>query len=91
MKFITFLNKYFDVETQTNPHPETENKTVLEFWIYEKGEDCEPLLILKNAQNMLCVDGWIIGNIYSSLNNGKLVTEKEFRLMVKKGEVKSIL
>jgi len=95
MKFVTFLNKHFDVHSCVERHTEGEGdnkriKEVTELWIFEKGEDSEPLLILRDAMAMVGVAGWIVGNVYSKLTHGLLVTEQEFRVMVKNGEVVAI-
>ncbi|HBV4265997.1 TPA: hypothetical protein MDW71_005290 [Klebsiella pneumoniae] len=88
MKLITFLNKHFDIEELTI-FDECVKREVYQLWVYEKGEDSEPLLILKDAMDLLSVDGWFVANIYSSLQHGLLVKEDEFKEMVKAGNVKS--
>ncbi|EMC8946424.1 hypothetical protein VM239_004529 [Salmonella enterica] len=64
MKLTTLLKKHFDIEEITDVDS-TVNREVYTIWVYEKGEDCEPLLILKDAQDFMGVDGWLVGNIYS--------------------------
>lgn len=63
MKLTTLLKKHFDIEECTDVDS-TVNREVYTIWVYEKGEDCEPLLILKDAQDLMGVDGWLVGNIY---------------------------
>ncbi|WP_427182994.1 hypothetical protein [Klebsiella pneumoniae] len=46
MKLTTLLKKHFDIEEITDVDS-TVNREVYTIWVYEKGEDCEPLLILK--------------------------------------------
>ncbi|UUL21364.1 hypothetical protein [Escherichia albertii] len=56
MKLTTLLKKHFDIEEITDVDS-TVNREVYTIWVYEKGEDCEPLLILKDAQDFMGVDG----------------------------------
>lgn len=97
MHFITFLNRYFDLEIKDTFDTDiigTNNtgKDVREIWIYEKSQDSEPLLILKESwwytetkQN----DYWLVRNIYSTLKDGTEISEAEFRKLVSAGKVKS--
>ncbi len=57
MKLTTLLKKHFDIEEITDVDS-TVNREVYTIWVYEKGEDCEPLLILKDAQDFMGV-GWL--------------------------------
>lgn len=86
MKFTTFLAKSFDIETCNRVIPDENGKNITELWVYEKGEDCEPLLILRATEG---VSGWIVANVYSELPDGLQVNEEQFKKMVKNGEVKS--
>jgi hypothetical protein len=98
MKFLTFLKKHFDVTTDSEfisdiQGTNNKGKEVDRIWIYERGEENEPLLILKDAW-WLCPDltekdHWMIGNVYSTIDNGIVVSESQFKEMVKRGEVKS--
>jgi hypothetical protein len=56
MKLTTLLKKHFDIEECTDVDS-TVNREVYTIWVYEKGEDCEPLLILKDAGFYGC--GWL--------------------------------
>lgn len=48
MKLITLLSKHFDVEIADF---EMEDETLPEaIWIYEKGQDSEPVVILKPTE-----------------------------------------
>lgn len=94
MKFMTYLNKFFDVEAHSSAlsdlvEGETSRENVAELWVYEKGQDSEPLLILRDAQALRGVDGWIICDIYSTCADELVISEPVFKAMVKKGEVKS--
>ncbi|MEA0126766.1 cobalamin biosynthesis protein CbiX, partial [Escherichia coli] len=59
-------------------------------YVYEKGNDCEPLFILHeswlNAEIKKC-GVWTIGNIYSTLEHGKEYSEQELIKMIKEGKV----
>lgn len=91
MHFTTFLKKHFDIEIHTILEKNQSDLSdagcaVYQIWLYEKGEDSEPLLIL-NRFNPAGETAFIVGNVYSSLKHGLVVTEQEFRKMVKSGEV----
>lgn len=93
MHFTTFLKKHFDIEIHTIFEEVSEGQSnagcdVYQIWLYEKGLDSEPLLILKDALPLMGITGFIVGNVYSSLKHGQVVTEQEFKKMVKNGEVK---
>ncbi|WP_313554084.1 cobalamin biosynthesis protein CbiX [Atlantibacter hermannii] len=95
VKFIRFLNKYFDAQLNSEfvPYSKEQNtagKDVDTIWIYEKDNDCEPVLILKDAQGYTDSKEkgfWIVGNIYSSLKHGETIHEDEFRKLVKDNKV----
>lgn len=97
MHFINFLNRYFDAEVKHEFDADiigTNNtgKDVTQIWIYEKGEDSEPLLILKESwwyTDTKKPDHWLIGNIYSALEHNSEYSETEFRELVRAGKVKS--
>ncbi|EDA3480178.1 cobalamin biosynthesis protein CbiX [Salmonella enterica subsp. enterica serovar Typhimurium] len=88
MKLTTLLKKHFDIKEITDVDS-TVNREVYTIWVYEKGEDCEPLLILKDAQDFMGVDGWLVGNIYSTLQHGLLLQHEELKTMIRNGEIKS--
>ena len=88
MNLTTLLKKHFDIEECTDVDPMV-NREVYAIWVYEKGEDCEPLLILKDAQDVMGVDGWLVGNIYSTLQHGLLLQHEELKMMIRNGEIKS--
>lgn len=69
--------KHFDIGGNYRCVDSTVNREVYTIWVYEKGEDCEPLLILKDAQDFMGVDGWLVGNIYSTLQHGLLLQHEE--------------
>lgn len=97
MNFLTYLNKHFDCVTHSffdSSITGTNNtgKDVDEIWLYEKGNDCEPLLILRD--NWWYSEGTVKGeycvlNIYSTLPNGTIIQESELRSLIKEGKVKS--
>lgn len=97
MHFINYLKRYFDVDLVHDFDPDiigTNNtgKDVDKLYIYEKGCDSEPLLILVDAwwyTETKERNRWLIKNIYSSLEHGREVSQEEFRKLVKAGEVKS--
>lgn len=91
VKFIRFLNKYFDAQLNSEFDPnikdqDGDGKDINTIWIYEHNNDCEPVLILKDARwytDNKEEGRWIVGNIYSSLKNGEIINEDEFRKLVK--------
>lgn len=95
VKFIRFLNKYFDAQlnSEFDPSVKCQNNTgkdIDTIWIYEKENDCEPVLILKDAHWYTSnkEEGfWIVGNVYSSLKHGEMIHEDEFRQLVKDKKV----
>lgn len=95
MHFYNFLNRYFDVDKHDTFDASIQGsnetgKEVSEIWVYEKGNDMEPLLILKEAwwySKNPKPNHWIVGNIYSTLENGLEISETEFRALVKAGKV----
>ena len=97
MHFTTFLKRHFDIDIHHNYDPSIQGtnntgKDVTEIWIFEKGEESEPLLILKESwwyTETKSRDCWLVGNIYSTLEHGLEVSESQFRALVKKGQVRS--
>ncbi|WP_434523841.1 hypothetical protein [Photorhabdus asymbiotica] len=107
MKLETLLKKHFDIEINNSFDAEEKvyneiGKSNREIWIYEKGNDSEPLLILSDNGNLDIKDNsclikampnsetiFFIKNIYSTLECGALYTESELKKMVKAGKIKS--
>ncbi|KFW97593.1 hypothetical protein [Pectobacterium carotovorum] len=85
MHFTNFLTKYFDVEINTEFDPSSESN-LTKIWLYEKGEDCEPVLILTQVYNVS--GAWRIGNVSSKLEHDTQMQEKELRHVVKSGSYK---
>jgi hypothetical protein len=98
-KFLRALRKHFDIEfkSEFDPNIVGSNETGKEvdyIWIYEKGEDCEPVLILKDAwwytENNKSEDfgcWWIVGNVYSTLEHGSRIHNDEFMKLVKANKI----
>ncbi|HBE2333980.1 TPA: cobalamin biosynthesis protein CbiX [Escherichia coli] len=88
MKTLTFLKKHFDIEKVVGTS-DSGNDTE-SIYVYEKGNDCEPLFILHeswlNAEIKKC-GVWTIGDIYSTLEHGKEYSEQELIKMIKEGKV----
>lgn len=97
MKLNNYLAKFFDIDvifdTDSALNDTQDTQKVEHIWVYEKGEDCEPLLILIDVTGSLvpAADGktYRVGNIYSNLQHGQLLTEKEVKNAARKGEIKS--
>lgn len=94
MKLNNYLAKFFDVNVEMDTDLALNGTEEVEhIWLYEKGEDCEPLLILIDVTGSLvpAADGktYRVGNIYSNLQHGQLLTEKEVKNAARKGEIKS--
>ncbi|ELH2231621.1 cobalamin biosynthesis protein CbiX [Escherichia coli] len=95
MHFTNFLQRYFDIEIENTFDPTIQGsnetgKDVTKIWIYEKGEDSEPLLILTEAwwyTETKTAGNWLIGNVYSTLEHGREIHESEFRKLVTAGKV----
>lgn len=93
MKLVTTLNKYFDVYEHLERGAINHEKQVVDvpnLWVFEKGEDSEPLFILRCARTLKGVDGWIVGNIYSNLEHGQTLSEKQLKEKIKRKEIKSM-
>ncbi|MBG6246678.1 cobalamin biosynthesis protein CbiX (plasmid) [Candidatus Symbiopectobacterium sp. 'North America'] len=84
MHFTTFLSKCFDIEVETEFDSSSE-RNLTHIWLYEKGEDVEPILILHEIYNS--PKAWCIGNVYSNLEHGAQIQEVKFRQLVKSGNV----
>lgn len=82
MKLITLLNKHFD--TDLNDYEDENGVNHPAIWIYEKGQDTEPLLVLKATEQP---EIWKVGNVYSALTHDALLTETELKELVKAGKV----
>lgn len=77
MKLSTWLRKQgFDVTSEINEDDEHE------LWVNEKEDSAEPVVILTEVVQK---DGsvWKIGNIYSHLTHGDLLSEDNIRQAVK--------
>jgi hypothetical protein len=48
MKLITLLNKHFDTDLKEYEDENGVNHPAI--WVYEKGEDCEPVVVLKATE-----------------------------------------
>ncbi|MHB9348781.1 hypothetical protein ACPUEX_22455 [Enterobacter vonholyi] len=84
MKFINFLNKHFDAVYEEYDGENKEKKKEKCIWIYEKGEDSEPFLILEPENG-----NWIARNVYSVLDHEKIYTENEIKdVFIKTGLIK---
>ncbi|EDV9342328.1 hypothetical protein JO01_004774, partial [Salmonella enterica subsp. enterica] len=53
-------------------------------WIYEKGQDSEPVVILKPTEQP---GNWKVGNIYSALPHDAILSEQQLKELVKAGKV----
>lgn len=92
MRLVTTLKKHFDVTEDTGcaeNSQEQEVNDVPRIWVFEKGQDSEPLFILKCAQALEGSTGWIVGNIYSSLEHGLRLSEAEIKALLKNGKIHS--
>lgn len=95
MKLANYLAKYFDVDVDMDTDMRLNGTEKVEhIFVYEKGEDCEPLLILIDVTGSLVPEADIktyrVGNIYSNLQHGQLLTEEEVKKAARKGGIKSI-
>ena len=64
MKFLTFLKKHFDVEVQEERR---EKVTYLQYWVYDKDNDCEPACILEIEKHKFVEylpNTWVLRNIF---------------------------
>ncbi|EPD0867235.1 hypothetical protein ACR1AM_004303, partial [Salmonella enterica subsp. enterica serovar Infantis] len=82
MKLITLLNKHFD--TDLNEYEDENGVNHPAIWVYEKGEDCEPVMVLKATEQP---EIWKVGNVYSALTHNALLSETELKALVKSGKV----
>ncbi|MEJ3301434.1 cobalamin biosynthesis protein CbiX [Escherichia coli] len=94
MKLTNYLAKFFDVYVEMDTDLALNGTEEVEhIWLFENGDDCEPLLILIDVTGSLvpAADGktYRVGNIYSTLQHGQLLTEKEVKNAAKKGGIKS--
>ncbi len=82
MKLITLLSKHFDVEIADF---EMEDETLPEaIWIYEKGQDSEPVVITETNRTARTLESW---NIYSALPHDAILSEATIKELVKAGKV----
>ncbi|AXO74107.1 TPA: hypothetical protein MG739_25105 [Klebsiella pneumoniae] len=94
MKLVNYLAKFFDTDVTFDTDSTLNGAEKVEhISVYEKGEDCEPLLILIDVTGSLVPAGDVktyrVGNIYSNLQHGQLLTEMEVKKAAKNGEIKS--
>ncbi|EGH9360851.1 cobalamin biosynthesis protein CbiX [Salmonella enterica] len=92
MLLVNAIKKHFDIDTHTlleELEEEGVENPVFQIWIYEVGFDSEPLLILKDARHISKFGGWIVANIYSNLEEGKVYSESEFKELLKKNKIQS--
>lgn len=94
MKLTNYLAKFFDVYVSMDLDQALNGTEEVEhIWVYEKGEDCEPLLILIDVTGSIIPAAdcktYRVGNIYSTLQHGQLLTEKEVKNAARKGGIKS--
>jgi len=90
MKLVTTLKKHFDViEATERVSNGLGGVDVPQLWVFEKGEDGEPLFILKCARALEGREGWIVGNIYSTLQHGQNLSDAEIKALLKRGEIRS--
>lgn len=98
MHLETYLKKYFDIEVEMVKTDFSNEKDIKSICVYEKGEDAEPAFVLYDVDLLLDEEGHFerranmentlrIGNIYSKLNHGSLIKEKELRKLIKSGNV----
>lgn len=94
MLLINFLKKHFDVEASNEFNPELgeRGRNVRTLYVYEKGEDCEYMFSLKNAQDLgvsASPDIHVVGNIYSNLEHETKLSEAQIKQMVRKNLIHS--
>lgn len=83
MKLESTLAKQFDVEISTKTEEGT-ILTVLE--VYEKDNDCEFMFSLTTADDV----SYTVGNVYSTLEHGTVLTEKELKVLLKNKSIKAL-
>ena len=94
MKLENYLAKFFDIDVKSETDmSRNDTAKVQHIFVYEKGEECEPLIILVDVTGVLVPAGDVktyrLGNIYSTMQHGQLMTEKEVKQAAKNGEIKS--
>ncbi|MGW43749.1 hypothetical protein EAO86_22955 [Salmonella enterica] len=82
MKLNNYLSKFFDVEE--NEVENDEGVKIPSLWLFEKGEDSEPVVILKQTENP---GEWRVGDIYSALTHDARLTEEQIKKLAKAGMI----
>lgn len=92
MRLVTTLKKNFDVTENVERESVSQGQQVVDvyqLWVFEKGQDSEPLFILKCAQALEGSTGWIVADVYSTLDNGQRLSEAEIKALLKRGKIHS--
>ena len=94
MKLENYLAKFFDIDVKFDTDiTRSDSAKVQHIYVFEKGEESEPLLILVDVTGVLVpaskAKTYRLGNIYSVMQHGLLITEKEVKKAAKNGEIKS--
>lgn len=92
MNLVTTLKKHFDITEYTGCAKNSQEQyvnDVPQIWVYEKGQESEPLFILKCAQALEEGTGWIVADIYSSLEHGQRLSDAEIKALLKNGKIHS--
>ncbi len=82
MKLNNYLSKFFDVEE--NEVENDKGEKIPSLWLYEKGEDSEPVVILKQTEKP---GEWRVGDIYSALTNDARLSEEQIKKLAKAGMI----
>ncbi|HID5710667.1 TPA: hypothetical protein ACXETX_004952, partial [Klebsiella pneumoniae] len=82
MKLNNYLSKFFDVEE--NEVENDEGEKIPSLWLFEKGEDSEPVVILKQTEKP---GEWRVGDIYSALTNDARLSEEQIKKLAKDGMI----
>lgn len=82
MKLNNYLSKFFDVVEDEVENDEDEK--IPSLWLYEKGEDSEPVVILKQTENP---GEWRVGDIYSALTHDARLSEEQIKKLAKAGMI----
>ncbi|MEG8000097.1 hypothetical protein LAV69_21945 [Klebsiella quasipneumoniae subsp. quasipneumoniae] len=82
MKLNNYLSKFFDVVADEVENDE--GVKIPSLWLFEKGEDSEPVVILKQTENP---GEWRVGDIYSALTHDARLTEEQIKKLAKAGMI----
>mgnify|MGYP004713555561 CR=1 FL=1 len=77
MNIDTFLKKHFDIEKHIE---DVEGQKTDTIWVYEKGQDSEPFLILQKVSEK----EWMARDVYSVLDHEKIYNVDEIKETFKK-------